>query len=181
MVVFEEFPKIARLNRECVISEKIDGTNSCILIQEDGTIQAASRTRLITPENDNYGFARWVQDNKVDLCRLGAGKHYGEWWGCGIQKRYTIKEKRFSLFNSDRWSDPEKRPSCCHVVPVIYQGMFSSTLIQQALDDLKEYGSFADSDCIRPEGIIIWHIAARTYFKVTLENDEEWKGKVNGG
>ena len=27
-VVFEEFPKIARLNRQCVISGKIDGTNA---------------------------------------------------------------------------------------------------------------------------------------------------------
>jgi hypothetical protein len=30
---------------------------------------------------------------------------------------------------------------------------------------------------MRPEGIIIWHTAAQTYFKKTFDKDEEWKGK----
>jgi hypothetical protein len=31
-MVFESFPRMARLSRECVISEKIDGTNAQIAI-----------------------------------------------------------------------------------------------------------------------------------------------------
>ena len=31
---FIEFPKMARLSRECVITEKIDGTNAQIFIEE---------------------------------------------------------------------------------------------------------------------------------------------------
>jgi len=33
---FVSFPKIARLSRECVITEKIDGTNASIYIGNDG-------------------------------------------------------------------------------------------------------------------------------------------------
>ena len=100
MNTFEAFPKIARLSREIVITEKIDGTNAQIYITEDGKIQAGSRNRIITPEQDNFGFARWVEENHEDLLLLGEGRHFGEWWGQGIQRRYNLEEKRFSLFNS---------------------------------------------------------------------------------
>ena len=72
VVTFEEFPKIARLNRVCVISEKIDGTNGQIIITEEGDVQAASRSCLIYPNRDNHGFAAWVRDNKEDLRYYGA-------------------------------------------------------------------------------------------------------------
>ncbi|MCJ7726507.1 MAG: hypothetical protein MUP76_09000, partial [Acidimicrobiia bacterium] len=46
-------------------------------------------SRWITPEVDNYGFARWVKDHEEELrTGLGAGLHFGEWWGQGIQRRY---------------------------------------------------------------------------------------------
>lgn len=47
---FEAFPKIARLNRECIISEKIDGTNSQVIVGENGEVAAASRS--VTLERD---------------------------------------------------------------------------------------------------------------------------------
>ncbi len=60
-----------------------------------------SRTRWITAQDDNHGFARWVEGNKQELLKLGAGRHFGEWWGSGIQRGYGLQkgEKRFSLFN----------------------------------------------------------------------------------
>jgi len=62
---FREWPKIARLSREIIVTEKLDGTNAQIIISDDGTqIAAASRTRLITPEDDNFGFAGWVERNR---------------------------------------------------------------------------------------------------------------------
>ena len=79
---FIPFPKIARLSRLAIVSEKIDGTNAQVLITEDGDIFAGSRSRWITPEDDNYGFARWVEGNKDTLLKLGPGRHMGEWWGC---------------------------------------------------------------------------------------------------
>ena len=108
---FVAFPKIPRLSRRCVITEKIDGTNACIFIGEDGEFLVGSRTRWITPENDNHGFARWAYEHKDELLGLGPGRHFGEWWGQGIQRGYGLKEKRFSLFNTSRWMDDAVRPA----------------------------------------------------------------------
>lgn len=41
---FQEFPKMARLSRECVITEKIDGTNAQILVTPEGGMLTGSRT-----------------------------------------------------------------------------------------------------------------------------------------
>src|SRR5512133_2019075 len=105
---FQSFGKISRLSRDMVITEKIDGTNGCIYIGEDGEFLVGSRTRWITPECDNHGFARWAYDHKDELVLgLGPGRHYGEWWGSGIQRGYDLPkgEKRFSLFNVHRWGE----------------------------------------------------------------------------
>lgn len=109
MTDFKPFPKIARLSREAIITEKLDGTNAQVFIGEDGEMLFGSRSRWITPEDDNFGFARWATGNREDLLKLGPGQHFGEWWGAGIQRRYGLTEKRFSLFNVSRWSDPDVR------------------------------------------------------------------------
>jgi hypothetical protein len=174
---FIEFDKIARLSRNCVVTEKIDGTNASIVITEDGEFLTGSRTRWITPTDDNYGFAKWAAANKEELLKLGPGSHYGEWWGLGIQRNYGLKEKRFSLFNTARWSDAAVRPACCSVVPVLYSGLFSTILICEALGNLAQYGSIAAPGFMKPEGIVIWHEAARMYFKKTIEKDDAPKSK----
>ena len=38
---FVEFPKIPRVSRECIITEKIDGTNASVWIGEDGEFRVA--------------------------------------------------------------------------------------------------------------------------------------------
>ena len=155
---FEGFPKMARLSRECIITEKIDGTNAQIYIVEQDGFQmpgsiyeagglamfAGSRTRWITPEDDNFGFAAWVKANADQLFGLGVGRHFGEWWGCGIQRGYGLTEKRFSLFNTLRWclhdaepaqipsADPrivkmqQRLPECVGLVPQLWRGEFST-------------------------------------------------------
>jgi RNA ligase len=177
MTDFVEFNKIARLSRNCVVTEKIDGTNASIVITDEGEFLTGSRTRWITPEDDNYGFARWAQANKEELMKLGPGSHYGEWWGQGIQRNYGLKEKRFSLFNTARWSDDAVRPACCHVVPVLYSGIFDTRQVVNALENLKTYGSLAAMGFMKPEGVVIYHESARIYFKKTIEKDDVPKGK----
>ncbi len=168
--VFIEWPKMPRLSRECLVTEKIDGTNSSILITNDGQVVAGSRTRYITPENDNYGFAKWVKAHEEELrTGLGVGRHYGEWWGQGIQRNYGLKEKRFSLFNVIRWA--EFRPACCHVVPLLYKGMFDTVKIDEVLAKLGTEGSVAAPGFLKPEGIVIFHVAGNFGFKKTLEGD----------
>ena len=172
---FRKFNKIARLSREIVVTEKIDGTNGLIAIGEDGEFQVGSRNRWITPEKDNAGFARWAYEHKDELMTLGVGFHYGEWWGQGIQRGYGLKEKRFSLFNTSRWSDDSVRPSCCHVVPVLYTGMFDTAQIGGTLDELRVNGSVAAPGFMKPEGVVIYHTAGNVYFKKTIVGDDQPK------
>lgn len=168
---FVPFPSIARLARECIVTEKLDGTNASIHITEDGRMFAGSRTRWITPLADNHGFAAWVQANRDELFQLGPGTHFGEWWGAGIQRRYNTGEKRFSLFNVGRWADDAVRPKCCHVVPVLYTGAFDTAAIEATLTHLGASGSVAAPGFMDPEGIVVWHEKSRTLFKKTLGDD----------
>lgn len=177
---FTKFNKIARLSREIIVTEKIDGTNGLIAIGEDGEFQVGSRSRWVFPgkSTDNHGFAAWAYENKDELMKLGVGFHYGEFWGPGIQRSYGLKEKRFSLFNTYRWSDDSVRPDCCGVVPVLYAGEFDTAKIQEVLDGLKEGGSVVAPGFMNPEGIVIYHTAANVYFKKTIENDESPKSAL---
>lgn len=167
---FVGFPKIARLSRDIIITEKLDGTNAQILIEPNGTIFAASRTRYVTPESDNYGFAGWVQRNAEDLLNLGIGRHFGEWYGNGINRNYGLKEKRFALFNTLRWAD-KAIPTCCELAPVLYTGPFDTKVIDIALHNLAQFGSVAVPGYMKPEGIIIYHVAANVMFKKTIDGD----------
>lgn len=178
MTEFEAFQKIPRLKRDCVITEKLDGTNAQIFIGDDGEFRTGSRTRWITPEDDNYGFARWAHAYRDQLMELGPGRHFGEWWGEGIQRRYSVPEKRFSLFNVGRWNDVTPPPAICHVVPVLYQGLFSSGAVDDAVEALRANGSVASPGFMKAEGVIVYLPAARELFKVTLEKDEKPKGSV---
>lgn len=177
---FEEFPKISRWMRDIVVTEKLDGTNACIIITADGQIGAQSRTRLITPEDDNFGFARWVQDNKETLIEdLGEGRHFGEWWGKGIQRNYGMDRRCFSLFNSVRWLEKSAdfKTKNLRVVPQLYHGIMDGDKIFHSLVDLFFRGSKAAEGFMKPEGIVIFHTHSRTMFKQTLENDEKGKGE----
>lgn len=189
-IPFVGFPKIPRFNRDIIITEKIDGTNAQIYISEDLSpivlkservvpFLVGSRTRWILPDSDNYGFAKWAYENVDSLMELGPGHHFGEWWGQGIQRKYDLKEKRFSLFNVTRWA--VDKPSVCHVVPLLYQGPFSQEIILDIVDGLKLLGSQAAPGFMKPEGICIFHTASHTVFKVTCENDETYKSAIIGG
>lgn len=187
---FVPFPKIARLNRDCTITEKLDGTNAGVHIFDRNdrapdnmvtavlgnmVIWASSRTRFIKPGNDNYAFADWVGKNAEALILLGVGSHFGEWWGQGIGRKYGLTERRFSLFNTERWDSPA-RPSICHVVPTLYKGPFDTNKVHSELHALKTGGSRAVPGWPAPEGLVVFHHALGLPLKVTCEKDEKPKG-----
>ena len=86
---------------------KLHGTNAGIRIQ-DGRLIAQSRSRDLTVQDDNMGFARWVADNEDELMRLlcieddiGEGcVVFGEWCGRGIQKNVALADLPFKAFVS---------------------------------------------------------------------------------
>lgn len=170
---FVAFPKIARLDSECTITEKIDGTNACVIVTEDGDVFAQSRSRLITLTDDNYGFARWVAEHANELCELGVGHHYGEWWGQGVQRKYDQDRKRFSLFNVSRWADDAERPACCDVVPILWVGPFLSAPFAAIEDDLRSHGSHAAPGFLRPEGFMVYHHRLNAYVKHPFDKKAE--------
>jgi RNA ligase len=174
---FLAFHKMARYSREVVVTEKLDGTSSQISIGENGEFFTGSRKRWITPSDDNYGFSRWANENKDELLKLGPGRHFGEWWGSGIQRGYGLNngEKRFSLFNVARWNELTK-PSCCSVVPVLWRGQFDDMNVQGIMSNLLRSGSVAEPGFMRPEGIVIFHTAGCFGLKKTFEKDESGKG-----
>ena len=188
---FVGFPKIARYSREVIVSEKIDGTNGSLFIGESGEFLVGSRTRWITPETDNHGFAAWAYAHKDELLTLGPGRHFGEWWGSGIQRGYGLPkgEKRLSLFNVTRWclhgqepqqiptGDPKQvkmqdvLPACVGLVPVLWRGAFDSLDVGSVLNRLDVEGSAAAIGFMQPEGIVIFHVAGNVCFKKTLVGD----------
>lgn len=84
---------------------KLDGTNAAIRVA-GGQVAAQSRSRLISVEDDNYGFAVFVTGLEDWALRV-AGKAneitiYGEWCGQGIQKRCSVAKctKMFVVFSA---------------------------------------------------------------------------------
>ncbi len=210
---FPKYPKTNRLYDDILITEKLDGTNGLIQIKllegeqnpahyeyqpaagesivlhADGlqySVRAGSRERWLVPgkNTDNYGFAAWVEENADTLVLLGEGVHYGEWWGAGIQRKYGMATKRFSLFNtfhleaqaaSAEISNAYKPP--VESVPVLYRGPFSEAAIKEAERRLILGGSVAAPGFMRPKGIIVRFLRAKVNLKVVLDGGE---GKRNG-
>jgi hypothetical protein len=205
MPEFVPFPKISRLFRPIVITEKIDGTNAAVVVSDDVPysygadevvdsgivintaphgdgwepvyVYAQSRKAIISPAKDNFGFAQWVRDHAHELSDLGVGVHFGEWWGSGIQRKYGLDEKRFSLFNVSRWG--VDRPDCCHVVPVLQEAdTFYTHDVRVTLEALEERGSSAAPGFMDPEGVVVYHKQSNALFKATIKGDD--KGKEHG-
>jgi hypothetical protein len=106
---FRGFPKIPRLSRQMIVTEKIDGTNASIRVTpvsqrierlgleqftmsredigviapsgESFLLRAGSRTRWLSLDQDNFGFFSWALQNCHELLKLGEGHHFGEWPG----------------------------------------------------------------------------------------------------
>lgn len=160
-------------------------------------LRAGSRNRWITTGADNYGFAKWVLANRMELVRLGPGTHYGEWWGNGIQRGYGLApgDKRFYLFNVGRWvghpdtfgvydrgdTRPDKTIIMAPglgVVPTLYYGPMrdasGACMIEQTGKRLQFSGSeaspgFKGHDKAGPEGVMVYFETLKTYSKVPFD------------
>jgi len=177
---FKRFPSIKRMRRGCVVTEKIDGTNAQLVFDEYGSMICGSRNRVISSEDDNYGFARWAESHQESLFQiLGEGRHYGEWWGSGIQRGYGDNERTFSLFNTGRWNSRDLDDvDQLDVVPVLYAGEFTTEKIEEVLDVLGIIGSVASDGFRKPEGIVIYHTQIQQMFKLTFDHDKTGKLEV---
>lgn len=189
---FKGWGSTPRENKKKTVLEKIDGTNACVVIY-DGQVKAQSRKRMITPDDDNYGFAKWVYDNAgVLMDTLGFGYHYGEWFGEGIQKNpLGIEGKRFALFHATKYTEDNgyelNKVDGLETVPLLHHGQCNIWTIPQIVEDLEMYGSKvkgAATDgtvAAKAEGIIVWNNETKTRTKILLENDAFHKWEVGNG
>jgi hypothetical protein len=180
--MFIAWPKTPRLENEVFhITEKIDGTNACIVIQQEAFdtfinhlevegltyyIGAQSRSRLLSLEVDHYGLGSWVAKNAEQLILdLGVGHHFGEWWGQSINRGYELTEKRFSLFN------PTKKSLCCHNIPYMAESCQEELNkgISECRTRLETDGSMASPGFMRPEGLVVYAEKSKSYWKVIID------------
>lgn len=208
-IEFQKWPKTPRLFRDIVITEKVDGTNSAIIFEDVTTedvdnipsteliergaylyhVGTQSRNRLIYPgkTTDHHGFAAFVQANKEELFDLlGVGRHYGEWWGQGIQGRYNTQIRGFALFNTEKhgdvhhwFKDPTNpdRQVLVEGMPVLYKGPFSEQKIRETMAELDKHGSLV-SPFDKAEGIVVFHTQSRKVYKVTFDGNDKGKWEL---
>lgn len=87
---------------------KLDGTNAAVRIEKQEGINVfyQSRTRDVTPTDDNMGFAKWAAEYShvfVEAAKKVDGSiitFYGEWCGMGIQSGTAVSKapRRFAIF-----------------------------------------------------------------------------------
>ena len=85
---------------------KLHGTNAAVTVRQDRVL-AQSRTQIITSAEDNAGFARWVESDRIQeffKARTVEGQDFtvfGEWCGPGIMSGTAINKipnKIFAVF-----------------------------------------------------------------------------------
>jgi len=172
---FKKYHHIEKLGHEEVedilegivnIYPKLDGTNASIWLDENGTLQAGSRNRQLTLEQDNAGFLNWVKDQKgleAFLNRFPGMRLYGEWLVPHSLKTYRDDAwKRFWVFDceingilypAERMSEEFERFNIDFITPL---AMIENPSEEQLIRIMNETNTFLIEDGAGPgEGIVI--------------------------
>jgi hypothetical protein len=108
---------------------KLHGSNGGVAHNQEDGMWAQSRSNIITPENDNFGFAKYMEDNKEAFEELIEHVRYvnpklkpndtvivfGEWAGDKIQKGVAISQIEKSFFIFDIKIIPENGDEAYHL------------------------------------------------------------------
>ena len=106
---------------------KLHGTNACVIINSDLSVDAQSRTRILSLQSDNHGFCNWLMScsaifteaykDRLDNLDIFSLHIYGEWCGSNIQSNVGLTgiEKTFVIFGilqtnvdgTELWLSPE--------------------------------------------------------------------------
>lgn len=145
---------------------KLHGTNAAVRIEPDGTVVAQSKKRDITPEDDNKGFARWV-DGKRELFRCAAAKagtttYFGEWCGPGIESGTAVQQVSHKLFAVFAVQNEDEQRSGRH--RLLVHPPFIETWL----------GPLLDKDDVK---VIPWH-PKNTSWRVDYGSQESLDGHV---
>ena len=159
--------------KDVLAVEKLDGTNVSIVVDNGQLTSIWNRTARIPffTKGKSFIIKGLLNSFERGYCDLPDGQHFGEWWGAGIGKRYPGAPKVFSLFNTTRWQVLKDQGflTVCDVVPTLYEGRFDTHICDKVVADLIITGSRVWPDA-KSEGIVVFHKAAGSLFKVTCEN-----------
>lgn len=178
-IEFKSFPSVEHLDKlEMRITQKIHGTHAQISIYQDYDhlhVCVGSSNRWLVPDDDNFGFAKFVYDHIEDFRRLGVGTHCGEWAGPGINSGEGLTERTLFLFgHPDRYEGIELPPRVTFV-PQLYRGPVNSMIIDACMDNLRINGSRAVPGFMSPEGIVV-QIAGKRFKKTFTPEESKWWG-----
>jgi hypothetical protein len=185
------------LNGTCYLTYKIDGTNGCIYLSNDGKeLKFGSRKRELSILNDNANFVTIIssgkgnQNSTYESIFSYLKKHpnyiiYGEWLVPHTIKRYNLDAwKKFYIFdvfdkdtlsyiNYDIWTNELKEYQGINIIPLI------AKLDNPTMDDLKallnDTGKYLLSSGLG-EGIVIKNYdyvnkyGRRTWAKILTED-----------
>ena len=62
------------------------------------------------------------------------------------------------------------------MVPILHTGMFSTQMVDTLLAELAREGSAASPGFMKPEGVVVFHVAGNLMFKKTLDKNDGHKG-----
>ncbi len=101
---------------------KLHGTNSGVQVTPDGGVIAQARNRVITPAEDNLGFAAWVLANEPAFAALARDRHltlYGEWCGPGVQRGVAVTrlDRRVFVIFAAMLGDPAREAATLVIEP----------------------------------------------------------------
>ena len=133
---------------------KLHGTNASVVVNEDGDFYAQSRSNVITPQDDNNGFATYVHGQaevSAFLKRFAALTRasyfsrdyvtpfkcliaiYGEWCGGSIQKGVALSQlpKQFVIFSVKLISveDEGVEPKHIWLMPWEVESIYDATAV----------------------------------------------------
>lgn len=114
---------------------KLHGTNACVVVNSDETIDAQSRSRILTLISDNHGFCMWLSKTKniflneykkyINDMNIKSLHIYGEWCGSNIQSNVALTgiEKTFVIFSilqtnsddSETWLSHDELNYLCNI------------------------------------------------------------------
>lgn len=154
---------------DLAVQPKIDGTN-CLVAFDNGQIIIGSRNRLITPEDDNQGCAKYIFENLYDRLIEYFSKYpdnilYGEYT---IVHTFKVKPEflgKFYIFDvfdrkSQTYRVPDSPETECgfDIVPtmLIKQIRNIPDLPKYIQENLKDFGKFLMEDSFETgEGFVI--------------------------
>ena len=80
-----------------------------------------------------------------------------------------MKVKVFSLFNTRRFDGAEFKTPNLRVVPILYDGPYTDTVVEETCLELKSKGSYANANFMKPEGVCVFWKHDNTLKKVPFD------------